>query len=597
LRSIVLGVLFGAIVVAAGLGVQRSMRPGSSAPGRVEWQAGSLSERPRDPPLGIPRVDLRHGAAEALAFRLETGDWWSAAELEGLLGQEAFRRADRVVDAWLSHRSPQHGLLPRLVSPGHKRYEWNYEDTAADCYSHLVIQAHLLNTDHLPALEEILATERALSGDLPQGIDLNTGEAKPADDEERIFGAVEYAKDGLLAVTECIDAPPWYDRLVEIVDQIMARATVQSDHGLLPSDGSEKNGELLQVLARLYHRTREARYLEWGRRIADAYCLEVLPGNGGIPASHWDFASHSAVRAHIRLRDHANEIIGGLVEWVIAETVAPEGHAATYRPAVEKMLVTLLDRGRDEDGFWRHRVHPRKEMRTSEHRLGVPNDNWGYLYSAYVAYALSLSENHDLRRLFLDEARAGLHDVTGLRSARWEGGHYDGYADSIESALYMLAVFEDPQAEHWVHDEIGILFAYQQDDGFVDRSYLDGNFVRTALLYGLWTSAGVVPEPWNAAVRVGAVRRPDGLRLHLSSDEAWAGVLRFDGPRHREHMGLPFDYPRLNAWPEWFAVEEEQSYEIEDVDSGERRIVSGSLLRSGLPLRLERGRRVRLIVR
>lgn len=131
----------------------------------------------------------------------------------------------------------------------------------------------------------------------------------------------------------------------------------------------------------------------------------------------------------------------------------------------------------------------------------------------------------------------------------------------------------------------------------MDRTYLDGNFVRTSLLYGLWTSAGVVSEPWNAAVRVGAVRGPDGLRLHVSCDDTWDGVLRFDGPRHHEHMGLPFDYPRLNGWPEWFAVEKDARYEVEDPDSGERRVVSGSLLRSGLPIELERGQRVRLIVR
>jgi hypothetical protein len=432
---------------------------------------------------------------------------------------------------------------------------------------------------------------------MPQPIDLNSGRPISESDLRRSFGASEYTKDGLLAITEKFEAEPWYDRLIEVLDQIWAHAPVTSDFGPLPSDGSEANGELLQVMARLYHRTHDPRYLEWGRRLADAYCREVLPGNGGLPAKSWDFESHAPIIPGFRLRDHDNEIVGGLVEWLVAESVAPDSRVSQYGPTVEQLLLTLLEKGRDEEGNWLLEMHPDHVVPVPDRLKDTPNDNWGYLYSAYVTYAWSLPPGEPLRERFLDEARRALHKVTELRSARWESGHYDGYADALESALYMLAVFDDPEAERWVHDEIGVLFAYQQPDGFVDKTYLDGNFVRTALLYGLWTSAGVVPTPWTNGIRVGAVRRPEGLLLSVSCDAAWGGSLLFDTPRHRGHFNLPMNYPRLNAWPEWFTVDADSRYEIRNMDSDSRQVVSGSLLRNGLPMAVGRGETVRLVIR
>ncbi len=91
--------------------------------------------------------------------------------------------------------------------------------------------------------------------------------------------------------------------------------------------------------------------------------------------------------------------------------------------------------------------------------------------------------------------------------------------------------------------------------------------------------------------------RGEALLLSVRAAEPWQGRVRFDGPRHRETMHLQSDYPRLNAWPEWFVVERDASYEIEDVASRVRSRHLGAELRRGLLVDLAAGRSVHLRVR
>ena len=68
---------------------------------------------------------------------------------------------------------------------------------------------------------------------------------------------------------------------------------------------------MLQTLVRLASMTGEQRFLEWARRIGDAYVREVLPRNHGLPGYEWDFVKHEGPD-RMRLRDHGNEIVVGL---------------------------------------------------------------------------------------------------------------------------------------------------------------------------------------------------------------------------------------------------------------------------------------------
>ena len=600
-RQVVIGVaaaLAAAALAALGVVIVAGPAPTRQLVTKLYWTAHARL-RPAPTPRPIPDADpaRAHLVARA-AERAAAGDLFGVAEANGSLAQEAFARADRVAAAWLEHRDPRLGLLPRKQLPGTEQYRWNTRDVAADLYSHLVNEALLLAPQRVVPLEEILGTERSRAEGLPVAIDLNTGATIPEDDVTRTFGAVEYAKDGLLSILESSAAPAFHARLDELLDVIVTRAAVPSRFGPLASAVSEKNGEMLQVLARLAFQPGNTKLPEFGRRIADAYTEEVLPANGFVPAQEWDFTAHRAVTAGCRLVDHGNEVFAGLVEWTLAEQRAGDPSAAARSRVVEAMLDRLLELGRRPDGFWRVWVDPSGQVNEAREREYGSNDNWGYLTSAYVAWALGLPPADPRRGRYLAEARRAMAAATTIHRGRWERGAFDGYADAIESALYLLPFLPDAAAERWVDEEIGVLFAFQRPDGFVEGMYLDGNFVRTALLYGLARTAGVRPVPWEPQLAVGAARDGEGITLVArAAERPWRGVLRFDTPRHRLHLGVPAEYPRLNGWPEWFVVDAGDRCEVTDLDSRVVQLVDGAALAAGLPGALEPGTPLRLRVR
>ena len=132
--------------------------------------------------------------------------------------------------------------------------------------------------------------------------------------------------------------------------------------------------------------------------------------------------------------------------------------------------------------------------------------------------------------------------------------------------------------------------------GIVEGWYGDGNFNRTSLMYALWKTQGTSVRPWRGDLRFGAVRQGDGVALAIDADSAWAGVIRFDVPRHRDILDLPADWPRINSYPEWYTVDARARYRVLDAKTGRSRVVSGSELVRGIPLELGSGRQARLVV-
>jgi hypothetical protein len=179
--------------------------------------------------------------------------------------------------------------------------------------------------------------------------------------------------------------------------------------------------------------------------------------------------------------------------------------------------------------------------------------------------------------------------VSRLELYPWQGSEQDGYADTIGSALYLLNRMDVPEAARWTNRQAGILFGVQADDGRVEDRYLDGNFVRTALLYAAWKSGGTRLEPWSASATVGAEHDGACMTIVIATGEDWNGRLVFDRPRHATNLRLPLNYPRLNEWPEWFAVQAGASYHVEDVLTGRASIVDAAVLSDGLPLALTAG--------
>lgn len=94
-------------------------------------------------------------------------------------------------------------------------------------------------------------------------------------------------------------------------------------------------------------------------------------------------------------------------------------------------------------------------------------------------------------------------------------------------------------------------------------------------MYALWKTQGMSVQPWQNNFFYGAVQQNDKLYFSLSADEGWAGKLFFDRPRHRKWLNLPFDWPRINQFSEWFTVEADQTYTLLDLSTNEHTTYTG----------------------
>ncbi|MCS6950826.1 MAG: hypothetical protein NZ520_10240, partial [bacterium] len=462
-------------------------------------------------------------------------------------------------------------------------------DNAADLVPFLYLTAHLLAPERLPSLKRVFEVERRLTsrlGALPDWYDLEKGDfVHPQVEVGRLlFGAAEYCKDGLLPMTELLGRGWWTERMEELIEAIFEHAPVRSEWGDLPADDTEVNGELLQVLSRLFFMTRDERYLRWAEHIGDAYCLEVLPRNGGLPAHRWDFTHHRPIHDVLSLNDHGNEIIGGLSELYVMVREADSRRARRYERPLRQMFTRLLERARNPDGLW----YGLLTASTAEVRHCAVPDTWGYALSGVYTFGLATGEER-----FVEAARLALERLYQPQYLLWEGA--DSFADSIEGALLLLNRLSVPSGFRWLEAVLPHLLGKQREDGIVEGWYGDGNTARTLLMTALYYTQGVVPRPWRPDLRVGAVQQGDMINVSLQADEDWQGTLVFDHPRHVENLRLPLNYPRLNEFPEWFPVHRGRTYKVQ-VDR-KSFLLQGEQLLRGLPVTLRRGHALRVTVR
>ncbi len=468
----------------------------------------------------------------------------------------AIAAAERTMHAWLRAADPATGLLPdRLATEARVATPHNF---AADLYPYLILTARL--TD--PALYEGRMLEMlrqevqhmTVDASVPGNLDLKTrtlGEAS-------LFGAGEYAKDGLITVTELLGRTPWFHRMADLVADAMERAPIETRWGRIPAVDSELNGDFLQVLVRLHTMTGDPRHLAWARRIGDAYVEEVLPGNHGVPSTKWDFVNHAG-EPQLRLRDHGNELIVGLTLLFALESDLQSERAARYAPVVKTMLDKVLASA-NPDGMLYNQV----DARTLAPIDRTLSDNWGYVYGAmYTFYQVT----GDVA--YRDAVRRVLTNLPKYPAHVWEPrpkdpslpfGSFDGYADTIESALYLVNREPVPEALAWIESETTRMLAMQRADGHLEDWYGEGNFNRTLLLYALMKSQGVMPAEKATGLRLGAVRDGERLRLHVSGVPS--ARLQFDIARHARVMNFARNYVRLNEFPEWFVVEPTWLYRV-----------------------------------
>ena len=522
------------------------------------------------------------------ATRAWAGDHVTVARLNAILATEGFRRSKMVLDRWTPRFDKTTGLLPSSLEPDGQL--WAYGDTGSDLYPHLAIAAHLLAPENDHLFTELLARERRLGPDVPDDVHIPGGQPLGLSDKDRIFGVAEYAKDGLLPMMDRLGPDPWLGRLVEITDRLLAAASTPTrSHGMMPADSTEVNGDMLQILARVYWATGDQKYLDAANRISRTYTEEVFPTTTFLPPNRWDFVEKEPLdRRRFRLSDHGNEILSGLLEWHLAATVAGDPQAATDRLAIRRMLDRLAERARSTDGLWM-RVIEIPSGRVDQEGF---SDNWGYVSQAYLIQSLveSIAPDGDREAAarYREVAAKSLRAVTQYRAYPWQSGEMDGYADTIESALYMLHVIDDPAAAMWVDDQIGTLYGFQQPDGAVVERDLDGNFIRSTLNNAYRLTGGARVAPWSPDVWLGGSQDGKCLLLWAASDAEWTGTLVLDRPRHRDFLHMPYDYPRLNKWLEWYTADAGVQYRVEDSVGGPSS-VDGKALIDGLPLTLTPG--------
>ncbi len=273
----------------------------------------------------------------------------------------------------------------------------------------------------------------------------------------------------------------------------------------------------------------------------------------------------------MRLRDHGNEMVVGLVLLEALESELGGARAQSYREPLARMLDRVLASA-SPDGLLYDEIRP-SDLSPVQQRL---SDNWGYVYGAVYTHYMVTGEPR-----YRDAVLRVLRALPRYRGHDWENGSQDGYADSIESAIYLVNRAPVAEALDWIESEILTLIAYQKPDGTVERWYGDGNWARTLLLYATMKTQGCYLDGWQEGVELGAVRDGERLLVTLQAPGAWKGRLRFDYARHRRELNFRRNYVRLNEWPEWFTVDENTLYQLTD-GTGHQLVRLGSELKTGI---------------
>jgi hypothetical protein len=259
-----------------------------------------------------------------------------------------------------------------------------------------------------------------------------------------------------------------------------------------------------------------------------------------------------------------------------------------YKEPMHQMLDRILKVGRNEHGLFYNQINPI----TGEHSEGLA-DTFGYnLNGFYTVYLIDNKKDYRQATLF---ALSNLRDH--YQNYNWENGSADGYADAIEGALNLYNREPLPGTKIWIDTEIQYMWNIQKPDGIIEGWHGDGNFARTSIMYALWKTKGLTITPWDKNIVFGAKMDKDNLYITLYSDKAWQAVLMFDKPRHRLYSKLPFDYPRINQFPEWFTAEPDKMYSIFFNSMENQNKFSGQDLINGIPVQLEPGTNYTIFVK
>jgi hypothetical protein len=508
----------------------------------------------------------------------------------GRMANEGYRRCLSFVYDWLEHADPETGLIPRNLKAS--KDIWNAKDAAADNYPFMVLTAAIIDRElYEGKMLAILETEKKLTNRLDRLPDTYSFSKRGFADEvvdktEIIFGASEYVKDGLLALTEYIGITPWSDRMIELIDDIWKNAEYKTPYGNIPSLDVEVNGELLQALSRVYWMTGDEKYLRWAVRLGDYYLLGDQHPTKDL--------------TRLRLRDHGCEIVSGLCEIYTTVSFALPEKKDLYRQPIYEMLDRILEVGLNEHGMIYNLINPV----TGEILDKKIADTWGYTYNAF--YSVYMLDNHLPYR---EAVIKPMKNLGHYKNYDWEvhgtGLSADGYADAIESALNLYNREQVDHVDEWVESQIKFMWSLQDSShmsgteewrgrGIIEGWHGDGNFARTTIMFNLWKTQGITLTPWHQDLIYGAVNDQEVIKLAIFSENDWEGMLNFDSPRHKDIFQLPMDYPRINQFPEWFTIDKNKNYIITNLRTRDSNEYNGAQLLNGIEIKINNNEKVYL---
>jgi len=493
---------------------------------------------------------------------------FQAAATNAVLANQGFIKCQHYVNGWLQYQNPESGLIPRNLKEGIDF--WNAKDAAADNYPFMVLTSFFVDqTMFNGTMIKMLDSEKRLTSrvrTLPDTYSFSKqGFLEDSIKMDQIvFGASEYIKDGLLPLTEWLGKSPWNDRMIEMLKDLHLEVEVAggvSAKGFGPATREEVNGEMLQVLSRMYWMTADEEFLEWAIKIGDYYLL----GN------------HHPTRdlEYLRLRDHGCELVSGLCELYATVNFARQEKKFAYQKPITEMLDRILEAGRNDDGMFYNGINPQTGEIVSD---GLA-DTWGYTLNGYYTVYMI-----DKNPAYKEAVMKIFSNLNKYKNFDWERGSSDGYADAIESALNLYNRIPDPAVAEWINSEIKVMWNMQQENGIIEGWHGDGNFARTTIMYNLWKSKGIYVQPWRDDLLLGSEKKGDSLFISVKSAKPWKGKLVFDYKRFKENMNLPLDWPRINQFPQWYMVEINRNYTIIDVSDSMLKSERGITMKVGLPL-------------
>lgn len=321
-------------------------------------------------------------------------DNFDIAHFNGKQANEGLRRCSHYVEGSLKLADRKTGLIPRSTKDPY----WNANDAAADNYPFMVLTTSFTDRSMFEGkMREMLRMEIKLTSRidaLPDTYDFGKESFltdKP-DLNSIIFGSSEYIKDGLLPLTEWLGASPWYDRMIAILDDVWKHAPVDTPYGKIVSTNVEVNGEMLQILSRIYWMTGDEKYLEWAIRLGDYYLL----------------GKHHPTRdtEKLRLRDHGCEIVSGLCELYATVNFAKPEKKKAYENPIHQILDRILEVGRNEHGLFYNTIDP---IAGTQLGSGIA-DTWGYTLNGFYTVYL------------IDETKAYRGRHQGALQSEWPYG-------------------------------------------------------------------------------------------------------------------------------------------------------------------------------